>query len=55
MTLNEKFDPRRTTRVDVARLYVEGFTALQIAAALQISRARVYQLLADLRRKGELT
>jgi DNA-binding CsgD family transcriptional regulator len=50
----EKSDPRRPTRARVAALYATGATVVEIAAALQITRARVYQLLADLRRKGEL-
>lgn len=47
--MKPKTDPGRNTRDRVAALHAGGATAREIAKALDISRARVYQHLAALR------
>ena len=46
-----KTDPNRPTREQVKKLRAAGLTVIQIAGALGISRARVYQHLEKLNGK----
>jgi hypothetical protein len=50
----DKSDPRRPTRSRVLALHKGGATVPEIARTLDVSKARVYELLRELKEGGEI-